>query len=76
LHPYKALGAFVNVQRRFYKEQRMPKERIKLLEDLGFCWNIKNEYWDDLYRQLKEYKEQHGDLNLPTVSPGPTALVI
>jgi hypothetical protein len=67
LHPDKALGAFVNTQRRFYKEKRMSPERIKLLEDLDFCWNTKNEYWDDMYKQTKEYKEQHGDLNVPTV---------
>ncbi|KAL3801187.1 hypothetical protein ACHAWO_002758 [Cyclotella atomus] len=69
LHPDKALGAFVNTQRRFYNEKRMSPERIKLLEDLDFCWNTKNEYWDDMYKQTKEYKEQHGDLNVPTTSP-------
>ena len=60
-----------------YKDKILSEEKIKSLEDLGFDFTIKQRYgdrkdrggketkWDKRFRELVEYKEQNGDLNVP-----------
>ena len=35
------LGVWVKAQRRYYKKNRLPDDRIRLLEEIGFVWQIK-----------------------------------
>ena len=48
--------------------KRLTPERKKMLEDLGFVWSLRSkrvdDHWDEMYRQLEEYKEKHGVCNL------------
>jgi len=55
---YKAdtqLVNWVHNQRRSCKE----KDRIDLLNDIGFVWNVSN-HWEDMYQRLLMYKKKHG----------------
>jgi len=57
----------------------LSSERVGRLEEIGFTWRfvatdqgdvlMKLRYWEELwdwrYRELKEYREKHGDCNVP-----------
>lgn len=58
---------WVLTQREDYKHKRMRQERLNLLENIGFVWNMKKAYWNEMYQKLKEYKEQHGHYNIKKV---------
>jgi hypothetical protein len=44
--------------------KRLTQERKNMLDHLGFVWSLRgkrtDDHWDDMYRQLVEYKEQNG----------------
>lgn len=44
--------------------KRLTQERKDMLDSLGFVWSLRSkrtdDHWDDMYRQLVEYKEKHG----------------
>lgn len=40
-------------------------DKIKLLDDLGVKWNIREETWDEKYYLLEAYYEKYGDINVP-----------
>ncbi|BDD01702.1 helicase associated domain-containing protein [Persicobacter psychrovividus] len=60
------LSRFVNEQRRLYKENRMPLDRIKRLEDIGFSWNVLEDYWEKMFLKMKRFYKKHGHFNVPT----------
>lgn len=47
--------------------KRLTEERKNMLDHLGFVWSLRSkrtdDHWDEMYRQLVEYKEQHGVSN-------------
>ena len=47
--------------------KRLTQERINMLNALGFVWSLRSkrtdDHWDDMFRQLVEYKEKHGVRN-------------
>eukprot|EP00980_Cylindrotheca_fusiformis_P003752 scaffold833_cov92-Cylindrotheca_fusiformis.AAC.6 len=71
----KALGKWVSRQREFYKfklaglRSSLTDERVKELEDIGFAWKVRDrtDYvpWEQRIKELKAYKEKHGDCNVP-----------
>ena len=60
---------WVNMQRNNYRSKRSPnsfsKEKIDRLEELGFIWSMES-HWEDMFDALKEFKEEHGDCNVPS----------
>ncbi|AIQ94074.1 DEAD/DEAH box helicase [Prochlorococcus sp. MIT 0604] len=60
-----SLGGWVTTQRRIFKEKSMPKDRVKLLNSIGFIWDIKEEEWQRKFEELKEYKKKNGHVNPP-----------
>ena len=46
------------------KVKSLTPERKEKLEALGFVWSLRSkrtdDHWDEMYRQLVEYKEKHG----------------
>lgn len=38
----------------------LSEERKKMLEEVGFTWDILEEYWQKMFNQLAEYKKEHG----------------
>mmetsp|Transcript_28004 Transcript_28004/g.42124 ORF Transcript_28004/g.42124 Transcript_28004/m.42124 type:complete len:431 (-) Transcript_28004:1341-2633(-) len=66
------LHSWVSLQRRQLKlrkegkKNKLSDERLKLLEVLGMEHQIRNTAtWMDRFKELKEYKEKHGDCNVP-----------
>jgi superfamily II DNA or RNA helicase len=67
------LGKFVNAMRSDKKRGELQPDRIKLLEQIGFKWNVLDklgqEKWQTRYEELSEYKKHHGNCRVPTKWP-------
>jgi hypothetical protein len=69
---YPKLGLWVKEQRRHFtlmqqgKPSHMTPARARELDEAGFCWDTHEATWLDRLRQLKDYKERHGDCLVPT----------
>mmetsp|Transcript_26026 Transcript_26026/g.39400 ORF Transcript_26026/g.39400 Transcript_26026/m.39400 type:complete len:272 (-) Transcript_26026:11-826(-) len=48
------------------KESCMSPHRIKMLESIGFVWDVQIANWEKRFQELKEFKQQHGHCNLPS----------
>ena len=78
------LGDWVFNQRISYTKGSLSRERVGRLEEIGFTWRFvatdgadvltKLRYWEELwnwrYRELKEYRDKHGDCNVPQSQGG------
>lgn len=60
------LGVWLNVLRQANKENKLPKNRKKLLEDIGMNFSIRNpdEEWSKKYELAKAYYEHYGNLEI------------
>ena len=54
------LGYWVSNQRAMNRKKRLPQERIKQLEALGFAWNSLLDFWERNYAELIEFKKREG----------------
>ena len=59
------LGQWCYVQRRTYRKNKLSAERIQRLEKLGFIWERHETRWEDRFAALVNYKQTHGDCNVP-----------
>jgi superfamily II DNA or RNA helicase len=66
---YGDLGSWVRRQRRLYQQDKLPIEKIKLLEDIGFDWNPIDSKWQVMYDSLLKFKEKNGHGNPTTNTP-------
>ena len=71
---YKAnpqLATWVQNQRQVYKNNKLESKRIEALEDIGFEWTMPkgakpdDANWWKRFGELEEYKQEHGDCNVP-----------
>jgi ankyrin repeat protein len=61
------LAAWVSSQRQKHKKGEVIPEQIKLLEELGFSWSLRERgTWEDRMIELVEFKKQHGHFDVPT----------
>jgi hypothetical protein len=63
------LGVWVHNQRNMFNYNRMPKERLDLLEEIGFVWDSFDEMWQNNCKDLEEFQQLHGHVNVPTEDP-------
>ncbi len=56
------LGQWVNVQRS--RQKKLSVDRKRLLDRVGFIWDPRQAYWEDMFNRLKGYKLKHGDCNI------------
>jgi DNA-binding CsgD family transcriptional regulator len=68
--PNRPLASWVSFNRSQKKAGRLAKERIRRLEELGFCWVLKHRSvhrldWDMMLAALAAFKERHGHCNVP-----------
>jgi len=67
-----ALGRWVKRQRYNYKLYKQGKtssisaDHIDLMEEIGFIWDAHGGQWQKMYEELLDYKENHGNCNVPT----------
>jgi len=59
------LGIWVNNRRNDRKNNKLNKERIDKLNEIGFVWDVLEAVWEDMLQQLKQYKDEHGDTLVP-----------
>ena len=62
-HP--SLGIWVSRQRQQKTKGRLPKERVRLLDEVGFIWDHLAYEWKEKYLELKEFIDHNQDANLP-----------
>ena len=65
----KSLGGWIGTQRRQKANGNISRERIQLLEDIGFVWDVNEYEWQINYKQLKQYIETNGDCKVPQKYP-------
>ena len=62
------LGKWLTNQREARKGNRknkINKDQIQLLDDLGMIWNMNIKAWNEKYEALKKYYEEHGNIDVP-----------
>ena len=60
------LGIWLQTQRNNYRDGKLKPERIKLLEDIGINWRLKQCYsWEEMYSLAAEYYKTNGNLAIP-----------
>ncbi len=59
------LGTWVNTQRQYKKKGKLQSDKINKLNSLGFSWDPKEDYWNQMYQQLVVYKQEIGNCNVP-----------
>eukprot|EP00547_Thalassionema_nitzschioides_P016770 CAMPEP_0194235998 /NCGR_PEP_ID=MMETSP0158-20130606/3355_1 /TAXON_ID=33649 /ORGANISM="Thalassionema nitzschioides, Strain L26-B" /LENGTH=226 /DNA_ID=CAMNT_0038969631 /DNA_START=58 /DNA_END=738 /DNA_ORIENTATION=+ len=52
----------------------MAENRIKMLDEIGFIWDSHQAKWEQMFRDLLEYKKKHGDCDVPCKYPPNKAL--
>jgi hypothetical protein len=55
------LGAWVISQRA--RKDQLTGEQIRLLDQIAFCWNAREDAWHARYHEAVAFKDQHGHLN-------------
>ena len=56
------LGKWVGTRR--VKKNDLTAERLRMLNDIGFVWNVIDRKWEQGFAELKRYKKEHGDCAL------------
>jgi len=71
-----ALGVWVHTQRTEYakflantnpnkNDCNLTRERMDLLNSIGFSWSLREEGWEAMFQDLVRYKAKYGDCNVP-----------
>jgi hypothetical protein len=68
------LGVWVNAQRWAYGEGKLNKDKVGMLQSLGFNFFSKGpavikDPWDTRFSELQAYHQVHGDTNVPRYYP-------
>ena len=58
------LGKWVSNQRKNFKHRSMSAERKRLLDSIGFVWEVHSSNWTEMYKRLIDYKNFHGTTNV------------
>jgi hypothetical protein len=61
------LATWVGIQRTFFAKKMLSANRIKLLEEIGFEWDLSESIWQRMFTALKAYKQKHGDCRVPKI---------
>jgi hypothetical protein len=59
------LGTWVDVQRRGANRGTLSLDRKSRLTVLGFVWTPIDDAFEKMFAELKRYKDEHGDCNVP-----------
>jgi len=61
-----ALSGWVSLQRTRKKRGQISARQLQKLNSLGFVWNIREGFWEEMFAALVEYKREHGHCDVPT----------
>jgi hypothetical protein len=59
------LQGALNDQRKMFKQGYLSKERIEMLKEIGFEWQVKHPNWMGRYQELIDFKSTHGHCRVP-----------
>ena len=59
------LGTFVGAMRNQKKAGTLSDERIRLMENIGFQWEVRESTWEERYVQLLYFNDEYGHCNVP-----------
>lgn len=65
IHKYKQLSTWVHGQRNSYKNNQLIANRVQKLNKIGFFWDVLDAAWEEMYEQLRKYKEENGNCDVP-----------
>lgn len=60
------LGTWVGNQKSFIKSGKLATDKLTKLEGIGFSWASLESRWNYRFCELLSYKEQHGNLDVPS----------
>lgn len=55
------LGGWVNAQRTNFQKNKLSDQRKKRLNDIGFVWDMLTEQWEEGFKELSTFHQEHGD---------------
>jgi hypothetical protein len=67
-YPDQHLAGWVDRQRTLKTNGRLPADREQKLNEIGFIWDctvLQEEFWQEKFDQLEQYKKQYGDCQVP-----------
>mmetsp|Transcript_32474 Transcript_32474/g.58704 ORF Transcript_32474/g.58704 Transcript_32474/m.58704 type:complete len:359 (-) Transcript_32474:308-1384(-) len=64
-----SLGSWVDTQRRSYRKGTLLHDRLVRLNEIGFNWSVHDVSWEEQFKQLEEFKKEHGHCNVPQKYP-------
>lgn len=65
------IGRWVEIQRRLYKKNKLAKEKIDLLDQIGFSWDASDKTWNKRIDEFKELRKIYGGTqNIPSYGKG------
>ena len=53
-------------QKQMYRKVKLSQDRILKLEAIGFIWCRQERAWNEMYRRIVNYKQAHGNCNVPS----------
>ena len=65
------LWRWVSTQRIFKKKGKLPADKMRRLDEVGFIWDVAEAQWETRFEELLAYRTIHGSVNVPTQPPTP-----
>jgi superfamily II DNA or RNA helicase len=62
----RSLGRWCFRQRRLWRSNRLPLDRVQRLEQVGFVFESLGAPWEKMFSTLCAYKQSHGDCDVPS----------
>jgi hypothetical protein len=62
---HRELSAWLNGVRCAKRSDRLAAKRVRQLEKLGVVWEPQQARWEKMFADLSEYRQLHGDCNVP-----------
>lgn len=62
---FKELNTWARHQRYLYNAQKLPKNRIELLDSIGFSWTAEDARWNKLYIEFVSFYGKHHHCDVP-----------
>ena len=59
------LNIWIKNQRQNYRKGKLSPARLAKLKRINFIWNTRDSSWMGFYQRLEEFKQLHGDCNVP-----------
>ncbi len=59
------IGSWCITQRRRHRQGKLSQERIKLLDSIGFIWDLDEHAWQSKFEELKKFKADNNHINIP-----------